>query len=142
MSAYILDVEQIALLAIEAQSLYSFTNPITKSFIEHTTPADVAELLIRQNIRSVEARYPQYGEAGGLLNCPAEEYVQKCISTAEKIRTYDTPYHELVALCDTYDYQSCETTDYHSTNAFWFVNQVRKRAARGMSDQIKLRSAA
>jgi hypothetical protein len=141
MSAYILDVEQIAALAAEAKNQSSFFNPITKTFIEYNTPASVAELLIRQNIRSVEARYPQYGEAGGLLNCPAEEYVQECIAAAKTYRAYN-PQHELAALCDTYDYQSCETDDYHSTDAYWFINRVRHCAVFDMIHQLKARSAA
>ena len=141
MSAYILEPYQIAALAAEAKNHQSFFNPITKTFHDYMTAAGVAELLIRQNIRSVEARYPSYGEAGGLLNCPSEEYVQECISAAKAYRAYK-PQHELAALCDTYDYQSCETDDYHSTDAYWFVNRIRQCAVFDMIQQLKVQDAA
>lgn len=141
MSAYILDPLQIAALAAQANFHRSFFNPITKTFCDHATVASVAELLIRQNIRSVEERYPSYGEAGGLLSCPAEEYVQECIAAARSYRAFN-PQHELAALCDTYDYQSCETGDYHSTDVYWFVNRVRQCAVFDMVQQLKAQDAA
>lgn len=141
MSAYILEPRQIAALAAQAKSHRSFFNPITKTRCGHATAASVAELLIRQNIRSVEERYPSYGEAGGLLNCPAEEYVQECIAAAKTYRAYN-PHHEIAALCDMCEYQSCSTGDYYSTDVYWFVNWVRHCAVFEMILQLKEQDAA
>lgn len=141
MSAYILEPSQIAALAAQANFHRSFFNPITKTFCDQAKVLSMAERLIRQNIRSVEARYPRYGEAGGLLNCPSEEYVQECIAAAKAYRAYK-PQHELAALCDTYDYQSCETDDYYSTDAYWFVNRIRQCAVFDMIQQLKVQDAA
>lgn len=71
----------------------------------------VGKCLIEQNIKSYNYRY---NEEGGFY-----DYKYKPSNKPVNL------FKALVAL-DEYEYQSCETKDYRSTNAFDIVNRIRK----------------
>lgn len=146
MSAYILEPRDIAILAAQAATprnhFDTIVNPIKKTRTVVKNPAeDFARILIEQNIRSVEARYPNYGEAGGLLNCSSEEYIEECVQAAKNFRAYIPP-HKIVKLCGTYSYQACETDDYYETDAFWYITRIKGSAAYDLADALDQEEAA
>lgn len=78
----------------------------------------MGQLLIRENVRSLQARYSDYMavEEGQAYVCDYQ-FKPKQLSAVE-----------LLKACDCYDYQSCETDDYHSTTAAKLVDRIRKSA--------------
>lgn len=72
-----------------------------------------AELLLTENARSVNHRYP------GDQNDPT--IVHHCEARFLRL----TPV-EVIKLCDCYDYQACETDDYPQTLACALIKTLRK----------------
>ena len=117
------------------------------NLIVNTGPCEPEEatfqLLLNENLRSLQHRYPgRCQDEEALANsyrferiAPVELIERTYRSLDERIRAgYAATKHELtieraraqvVAACDCYDYQSCETDDYYSTPAALLVNAVR-----------------
>jgi hypothetical protein len=88
-------------------------------------PPTTFKLLVAENIRSLEARYP----GRDFL----EEWKQEASQYKYNPETErPTDQTLIVKCCDCYDYQSCESDDWDVTEAYGFINAVRGVAiARG-----------
>jgi hypothetical protein len=87
-------------------------------------PPATFKLLVAENIRSLEARYP----ARDFL----EEWKQEAATYKYQPTQRSTDQTLVVKCCDCFDYQSCETDDWDVTEAFGFIKAVRRAAiARG-----------
>ncbi|MBO0715712.1 MAG: hypothetical protein J2P55_00045 [Rhizobiales bacterium] len=134
--------------------------------IVNATPNGNAEtfgLLVRENVRSLEERYPGRDFLKDWQNdaktyrykkeTPPGIIARAFIENADTIAAKNTlrkakgeicltahipavVHTQVVKACDCFDYQACETTDYHATPAAAFVASVRNMAmeAGGKSD--------
>lgn len=70
-------------------------------------------VLHRQNVRSVDRRYQEK-------------------NVVDSLRVKLTPVTlspvEILKACDCYDYQACETEDYHQTFAYDIIRRIRETA--------------
>jgi hypothetical protein len=87
--------------------------------------ADVANMLWRENIASVSARYPN--ESSATLPGPCNE---DCV-----IRPADFPHSfgpfnpvQVIKSCDCYEYQSCEHDGWKTSEASAFISALRTAA--------------
>lgn len=80
--------------------------------------ARVANVLAKENARSVDHRYPDGA------NGPA---AYDAFEPRDMVRVTCDPA-QVVRACDCYRYQACETDDYESTEAAAFVRAVRGAA--------------
>lgn len=142
MSAYILEPVDLATLALAASENGGVTvrNPVTHEVRELFTHEAVITLAL-QNVQSVEARYPKHSEAGGLLNCDLGEFFWECKNAVREEPLGLRP-HELIRLCDEYHYQSCETPDYYTSDAYWLVTSIKNEATRVLVGAVAMRAAA
>lgn len=94
--------------------------------IDLTHPYDLqyaAEVLLAQNVASLNACYPD-------TIAKPENMPGKCDEIGLPI-TYRPFSHkvsrpvEIIKACDCYDYQACETDDYHQTDAARLVSSIR-----------------
>jgi hypothetical protein len=80
----------------------------------------VFQLLLKENIRSLKARYgnrlwDQYEKASTwTFQPPTEAYTKLPLDG-----------NWLINSCDCYDYQACETSDYHRTTAAKIIRSLR-----------------
>lgn len=136
MSAYICNPEHLGLLAAYAAThdaaLYEWR--VRSKDDREDTAARVAEGLLLENIRSIEHRYPDtVGQDQGLpgpclsrfdmlLACQAyaRHYVEHFPRASGTERRFGPV--DILELAHGYEYQSCETEDYHLTLA---ANQIR-----------------
>jgi len=81
----------------------------------------IAQALYNENLRSVNARYTEQTE---------HDYLFEFIPTAK------TQYAvgEIAQALNCLEYQSCETDDYHSTDAYKLLNSMRKHLLRKISE--------
>lgn len=130
MSAYLCNPEDFALLAayaLKPGAPRHFVNLDQKEYIDIVIAADIATILAKENIKSLEALYPKYGVAGGFLCGTLEEFLTE-VELAAKAR-YD--YNDLVKIkevLNSFDYQSCEHPEYRQSDAYHLV--------RGIKDQL------
>ena len=76
-------------------------------------------ILVQENLRSLEARYP------------GRDFLQEWKDEAKGYAFKDAPATDMtqvVKCCDSFDYQACETDDYDSSMAAVFVDVARKAA--------------
>lgn len=93
---------------------------------EDDASADAANMLWRENIKSVSARYP--GQSSAALPGPSgEDFV---IQRSDFARDY--PFHpdlaQVFKACDCYSYQSCEHDTWEQSEAFAFIQSLRSEA--------------
>ncbi len=85
----------------------------------------IANMLLKENFRSVYARYTDgpkiFGEFEP-LNIPLSEYVYKPNINPVQI----------LKMCDCYDYQACENDDYFETIAANAIQLIRKAAIKAL----------
>jgi len=79
--------------------------------------ARAAEILWRENHRSVNYRYDESNE-------PAPYAFKPGLYTRQPV--------DILKACDCYDYQACETPDYYETDAARIITALRKRATRNL----------
>jgi hypothetical protein len=84
-------------------------------------PPAAFKMLLAENLRSLEARYP------------GRDFLEEWKQEAAKYRFQDQRCNRLKATlivkqCDCYDYQACETDDYKTTKAARLVERVRTKA--------------
>lgn len=73
----------------------------------------MAQILVDQNVRSVNHHYK--------ATDPSHPYrCEPRVPTMSPV--------EVISLCNGYDYQACETSDYHDTEAFAIVRCIREHA--------------
>ena len=82
----------------------------------YATWKKMGQIIYAQNVRSVNFRYND--------NVPETDYCY-----AFPLIPPLSPL-EIIRLCDCIDYQSCETPDWHDTEACWFVQQIKNHACR------------
>ena len=101
---------------------------------EEDTPAKAAEtwanVLYRENIRSVLTRYPNdtFETAPGLLDKPKAIRIPAGSVWSSPV----TDPVEILKLCDGLEYQSCETEDWETTPAYALLQAIRKAATRDL----------
>lgn len=86
--------------------------------LTHETADEVGRMLLAENIRSVQCRYPDLDLTG--LSAEAAEF------TVDWLWKSPTPV-EALKLVKCLDYQSCETSNWESTEAFRFLEAARER---------------
>lgn len=91
---------------------------------EDSNAADIANLLWRENIKSVSARYPN--ESSETLPGPLEH---ETITARDFRHTFDSinPVQVLKA-CDCLEYQSCEHDGWIESEAHTILNRLRRDA--------------
>ncbi|MFZ5834184.1 MAG: hypothetical protein ACOY2B_02215 [Pseudomonadota bacterium] len=131
MSAFICDQEHIKQLALYAaapgrRAVHPdyFRHPDLKALADPTidwTARSVvtfyANILYRENIRSVEARYPEdapFSDAITITRSDVEDHTLSAV--------------DIISMCNCLDYQSCETDDWASTAAHELLAVIRKKA--------------
>jgi hypothetical protein len=92
--------------------------PITDDYGHYSVgplPEEVAELLARENVKSVDYRYPR--DIDEQVN---EVFVKECIAAAKilnKKRPNVYTAVQVIKLCNSLDYQSCEHPGWEASNA-------------------------
>lgn len=85
-----------------------------------------AVMLLKQNMRSIEARYPD------TIGHP--DRMPGTVADAGKPITFRRQlipdYPAILKACDCYDYQACETDDYYTTDAYRLTMALFRHAAR------------
>jgi len=150
MSAYIVDETDIAAIAKIAAHKVGWrsiggriVNMVKREINEFDAP-EIAKILAVQNITSVEYRYPNHGEAGGMLVGPTCDYVAACMQMA---RNRDVPVNadniplvyrpaDLYELVARYEYQSCEDPEWIQSDAYWICHRVKDYAAQLMIQEL------
>mgnify|MGYP003131515619 CR=1 FL=1 len=132
MSCYLMNEEDIATIAKQAKrppycscSDLSYYNLVTKERVTFDSVADLAKSLALANIASCEARYPNYGVAGGFLNNEdqVDSYIQQ-VSKLKGINGYQKPL-KMVDLIKRYEYQACEVPNWVETDTYWVLESIK-----------------
>ena len=76
--------------------------------------AEVAQKLVDENYRSVNYRYNEAGQA--------HKFQRRTIRSLTAV--------EIIKLCDCYEYQACETSDWRDTEAAAILAVAKSRAIR------------
>lgn len=141
MSAFICDQEHIKQLALYAaapgrQAIHPeyFRHPDLKPMADgvisrtgYSAIAFYANILLRENIRSVEARYP--------ADAPIQHAA--IFITHRDVQDHTLSAVDIISMCNCLSYQSCETGDWESTAAYELLAAIRDKAIRklpGMDD--------
>lgn len=124
MSAFLLNEDKIGMLAAAAYDYGSLQYARTYEIKEQlNTVEKVAEILARENLRSLASRYGDDDDD--------PEYIAKCQSFARGIldqRLHDLPEvttGDIGRLASCYEYQSCESSDYYESTAALVITQLR-----------------
>ena len=81
-------------------------------YLNANNSAQVAKILMDENIRSVNSRYREETQS---------DYEFEYIPSARK-----RPVGNIIGALECYEYQSCETDDWHESNAWEIVCGLRK----------------
>lgn len=133
MSAFICDQEHIKQLALYAAPVGRraihpeyFRHPDLKTLADPTidwTANSVitfyANILYRENFRSVGARYPEDAKASE---------ADTITITRSDVRDDALSAVDIISMCNCLEYQSCETDDWESTAAYELLAAIRKKA--------------
>ena len=89
--------------------------------ITTTNATDVGRILLTENERSVEHRYPGDNDLPGKIGEEAAGY---------SFRPWaETPAPvAILKACDCFEYQACETDDYRQSDAYRIIDAIRSRA--------------
>ncbi len=83
-----------------------------------------AEILLAENVRSVQERYPDtvdnLKDMPGVIAEVGEPIIFRFVNGKKPV--------DIIKACDCYDYQACETDDYNTTDAHRIVDNIRERA--------------
>lgn len=90
-----------------------------------------ADVLFRENIRSVKARYPddKLTDLPGPIDLPAHITVTGRDRCNPKLQL---PPVSVLKMCDCLEYQSCESDDWEKTVAYRLLNAIRRAAIRSL----------
>ena len=146
MSAYLCNPEDFALLgayAVKPGAPQGFFNLTEQEYLEVEVgdPVDVALMLAKENIKSLEYRSPNYGPAGGMLRGPLEEFLAEVELVA--VKRYD--YHDLVnvkKVLSRYEYQACEHADWLKSDAYNLVRAIKDQLLDELADRFDIMRAA
>lgn len=120
MSAFIVNNETLS--AIVA---YCMRNNIGRMYgpgqnqCRAVTPVEIGQLLLDENVRSVNHRYKENARAG--------RFVEPALSL-EPIRSEV----EILKLCNCVEYQIAEPDDWRATDAFWLLQTIKGIAIGGL----------
>jgi hypothetical protein len=78
------------------------------------------KMLVKENIRSLSARYPGRDFLADWKREAKAYRFQKSFAAIDRT--------QVVKSCDSYDYQACETDNYRETEAAAYVEMVRRDA--------------
>jgi hypothetical protein len=143
MSAYLCTPEDFALLAAYALKPGApryFINLDKRRRIDIDSAEDLAVILAKENIKSLEHRYPKQGPAGGMLCGSLEEFLAE-VKFAANAR-YD--YTQLVYIKNqlfSYNYQACEHPDYPESDAYHLVRCIKEQLLCEFSDREEAKAA-
>ena len=144
MSAYLCDPEDFALLAayaLKPGAPRHFVNLAKKEYIAVENAADIALILAKENINSLEYRYPNYGPAGGMLCGTLEEFLAEVRLAAAK--RYD--YNDLAnvkKVLGRYEYQACEHVDWLESDAYNLVRALKDQLLNEFADRYEIMKEA
>lgn len=127
MSAYIVSDNHINVIVsyfVDYRQNYKLWYELNGNFgyMSEDDAPKVAHCLYEQNVKSVDARYDE--ENGG-------NYQFKFIRDAKQLYSIG----EIALALDGLEYQSCETDDYHQTDAYKIVQAMRKHLLRKMQER-------
>lgn len=129
MSAYICNPSHIAYVAVWATGFDSFSTPASR--VEKARKA--AEVLARENIRSVAYRYPNDKDGERPGPCLTDkQIVDLSVLWADHYAKHRHLVNEpvqAIKLCHTLDYQSCECPDYQQSAAARVIRQAQYTAS-------------
>jgi hypothetical protein len=92
---------------------------------DYDRAAEVANLLWRENVASVSARYPN--ESSATLPGPiAKDFVIQPSDIRRLFETFDPV--QVLKSCDCYEYQSCEHDGWEDSEAHNFIEGLGRRA--------------
>ena len=143
MSAYLCDAKDFALIAAYALKPGApryFINLNKRRRIDIDSAEHLAVILAKENIKSLEHRYPKYGPAGGMLCSSLEDFLTE-VKFAANAR-YD--YTRLVHVKDqlfSYNYQACEHPDYSESDAYHLVRCIKEQLLCEFSDREEAKVA-
>lgn len=95
------------------------------NYLNTETAPEVAKILMDENIRSVRYRY---GEDEQMSY--DSDYTFQYDPTAHK-----RPVGNIIGALDCLEYQSCETDDYHQSNAWDIMNGLRKHLLKVIAEK-------
>ena len=144
MSAYIVPKMQIAVIA---RWFYENTRPasrivynqITSKKMEFKQVREVATMLAQANVDSFIARYEgrhisQKEHEMFLSDCEDKAHYPHKVGLVDgkplviRDPAFDIDPASLWNLCCNLDYQSCEVEEWISTDAYWVIQEIKKRA--------------
>jgi hypothetical protein len=96
--------------------------------------AEVANLLWRENIASVSARYPN--ESSATLPGPCHENFVIVPADLHVPFKAINPM-QVIKCCDCYEYQSCEHEGWETSEAYAFISALRTAAWHALPDSIR-----
>jgi hypothetical protein len=133
-SAYIVDRDHILYLIVAALSVSEDRNGFRWfhggewkqiGLGELEAQAEAANMLWRENIKSVSARYPN--ESSATLPGPiGENFVIQTGDCSCWLRPVDLA--QVFKACDCYVYQTCEHDDWEKSESFAFITAIRRDA--------------
>lgn len=143
MSAYVVDPETIkALVVFATQRRYGRSYNVDPRYLKTYHPdaeawyyephlaERYAEVLWRQNIRSVLTRYPD--DIWDTMPGPSDPPAVITITPADELRLSNITALTILKACDCLEYQSCETEDYEQTFAYKLLDKIRGAAIRAL----------
>lgn len=131
MSAYICNPEHFGILAAFAVQHDCTIREWGLHFSKIAAAQHVAKGLARENIRSVAHRYPDSVSGGRPGPCLKDEEIEEAAAIYAAFfltNPQGVAPIQIIKLCNSLDYQSCETDDWKGTLA-WRQNEWIKDAA-------------
>lgn len=114
MSAFVVSDNHILVL-VEAARRYTWDREKPETIhrgVENWQ--EIVDILIAENYRSVNHRYPHQAEPHKIQYKP--------------MSTFSFTPVDILKACDCYDYQACETNDYRQTQAAKIIDRIRAMA--------------
>lgn len=130
MSAYLVSPEHITNLAAwvtQPQRRAHFYNIAEGRVIEADSRRQVTALLAAANLASVAERY---GSDDSM--CQAG-FADECVAISTTSQNYNLSPADIYNMCCCLEYQSCEVSDWATTDAFWIIKGIMAEAARLMA---------
>lgn len=85
----------------------------------HANADELGKVLLAENVRSLLARYPNHDHS---------EERDDVTEYRFKLAGAQLTPEDIISMCDCFDYQACETDDYHVTEASDIVERIRRAA--------------
>ncbi len=124
MSAFVCSDYHVSILAVYGARKGQY-GTIRAEGRDWADPREIFAVLMQQNIRSVQHRYPDHnGQADKFGDCGRFDKVA--------IERGHSPV-EVIKAAHCLEYQSCETDDYLETLAYKLLQQIKRRAEHNLS---------